>query len=46
MRIKSQNSQFVFFLPTTFFPKELDEMFKPYFEKNKLPFADLYEYIN
>lgn len=46
MRLSSQNSQFIFNLPTTFIPTELIEVYQPILEKNWIQYENIVDYLN
>jgi hypothetical protein len=46
MRLSSQNSQFVFNLPSNFLPQEIIDTYKPILEKNWIQYDNVIDYIN
>ena len=46
MRLSSQNSQFVFNLPSDFLPKETIDTYTPILEKNWIQYDNVIDYIN
>lgn len=46
MRLSSQNSQFVFNLPSDFLPQEILDTYKPILEKNWIQYENVLDYIN
>ena len=46
MRLSSQNSQFVFNLPTDFLPQEIINTYTPILEKNWVQYENVIDYIN
>ena len=46
MRVSSQNSQFVFNLPSNFLPQEIIDTYKPILEKNWIQYDNVIDYIN
>ena len=46
MRLSSQNSQFVFNLPSDFLPAEIVSTYKPILEKNWVQYENVIDYLN
>ena len=46
MRLSSQNSQFIFNLPSNFIPTELVETYQPILEKNWVQYENIIDYLN
>jgi hypothetical protein len=46
MRLSSQNSQFVFNLPSDFLPAEIIATYKPILEKNWIQYENVIDYLN
>jgi hypothetical protein len=46
MRLSSQNSQFVFNLPSDFLPNEIISTYKPILEKNWVQYENVIDYLN
>jgi hypothetical protein len=46
MRLSSQNSQFVFNLPSDFLPGEIISTYKPILEKNWVQYENVIDYLN
>ncbi len=46
MRLSSQNSQFVFNLPSNFLPQEIIDTYKPVLEKNWIQYDNVIDYLN
>jgi hypothetical protein len=46
MRLSSQNSQFVFNLPTDFLPQEIINTYTPILEKNWIQYENVIDYLN
>lgn len=46
MRLSSQNSQFVFNLPSDFLPEEIIVTYKPILEKNWIQYENVIDYLN
>jgi hypothetical protein len=46
MRLSSQNSQFVFNLPSDFLPEEIISTYKPILEKNWIQYDSVIDYLN
>jgi hypothetical protein len=46
MRLSSQNSQFVFNLPSNFLPQEIIDTYKPILEKNWVQYDNVIDYLN
>jgi hypothetical protein len=46
MRLSSQNSQFVFNLPSDFLPKEIVDTYTPILEKNWIQYENIIDYLN
>ena len=46
MRLSSQNSQFVFNLPSDFLPAEIVATYKPILEKNWIQYENVIDYLN
>jgi hypothetical protein len=46
MRLSSQNSQFVFNLPSDFLPEEIITTYKPILEKNWIQYENVIDYLN
>jgi hypothetical protein len=46
MRLSSQNSQFVFNLPSDFLPQEIINTYKPILEKNWIQYESVIDYLN
>lgn len=46
MRLSSQNSQFVFNLPSDFLPQEIIRTYTPILEKNWVQYEDVIDYLN
>ena len=46
MRLSSQNSQFVFNLPSDFLPSEIIATYKPILEKNWIQYENVIDYLN
>lgn len=46
MRLSSQNSQFVFNLPSDFLPNEIIATYKPILEKNWVQYENVIDYLN
>lgn len=46
MRLSSQNSQFIFNLPSTFLPNQLISRYQPILEKNWVQYENVIDYLN
>lgn len=46
MRLSSQNSQFVFNLPSDFIPREIIQTYQPLLEKNWIQYENVLDYLN
>ena len=46
MRISSQNSQFIFNIPSNFLPSEIIQTYNPILEKNWIQYENVIDYIN
>jgi hypothetical protein len=46
MRLSSQNSQFIFNLPSDFLPTEIIDTYSPILEKNWIQYENVIDYIN
>jgi hypothetical protein len=46
VRLSSQNSQFIFNLPSNFIPTELVETYQPILEKNWVQYENIIDYLN
>lgn len=46
MRLSSQNSQFVFNLPSDFIPNEIIQTYQPLLEKNWIQYENVLDYLN
>ncbi len=46
MRLSSQNSQFIFNLPSNFLPQEIIDTYTPILEKNWIQYENVIDYLN
>jgi hypothetical protein len=46
MRLSSQNSQFIFNLPSDFIPREIIQTYQPLLEKNWIQYENVLDYLN
>lgn len=46
MQLLSQDSQFAFSLPSSFFPEEIEEMFAPFIESKRIVYPTIADYLN
>lgn len=46
MQLLSQDSQFAFFLPDSFFPQEVEDQFKSFLVKKRMIYTSIQDYMN